>query len=275
MGFVPSRPNSAPPVSIMEEAGRKLKRASERLKLRFRDVEEASAQIAARRGNDEFIVALSRLADIENKGTMPSIYRLYSLCAIYRLELADVLSWYGIALSALPADAAIVELEHTSLVGFRPEEGDAQVPIALDPGLDLSRTVFLSRLIQRWGTVPLMLLNNIDLRNHRYGLIGTEDWSMFPIIPPGSLVVIDDSKRRVVTSGWTNEFDRPIYFLEHREGYACGWCSLKDGQLIVQPHPASNCDVESYLYPDEIEIIGQVTRIALSLEPAARRRSRS
>jgi transcriptional regulator with XRE-family HTH domain len=259
----------------MEEAGRKLKRARERLKLRFRDVEEASAQIAARRGNDEFIVALSRLADIENKGTMPSIYRLYSLCAIYRLDVAEVLSWYGIDLNALPADSVNAEHERTGLVSFRPEEGDVQVPIALDPGLDLSRTVFLSRLIQRWGTIPLMLLNNIDLRNYRYGLIGTEDWSMFPIIPPGSLVVIDDSKRRVVSGGWLNEFERPIYFLEHREGYACGWCSLRDGQLVVQPHPASNCDFESYLYPEEIEVVGQVTRVALSLDQAARRRSRS
>ena len=275
MAFVPSRLDSPPQVSIMEEAGRKLKRARERLKLRFRDVEEASAQIASRHANDEFIVALSRLADIENKGTMPSIYRLYSLCAIYRLDVAEVLSWYGIDLSALPADGAVIEHERTSLVGFRPEEGDVQVPIALDPGLDLSRTVFLSRLIQRWGTVPLMLLNNIDLRNYRYGLIGTEDWSMFPIIPPGSLVVIDDSKRRVAAGGWSNEFERPIYFLEHREGYACGWCSLKDGQLVVQPHPASNCNLESYLYPEEVEVVGQVTRIALSLDQAARRRSRS
>jgi|SRR5579863_1896826 len=275
MAFAPSRPDSPPQVSIMEEAGHKLKRARERLKLRFRDVEEASARIAARRGNDEFIVALSRLADIENKGTMPSIYRLYSLCAIYRLELADVLSWYGIELSELPADGAIIEHERTTMVGFRPEEGDVQVPIALDPGLDLSRTVFLSRLIQRWGTVPLMLLNHIDLRSYRYGLIGTEDWSMFPIIPPGSLVVIDDSKRRVAMGGWSNEFERPIYFLEHREGYACGWCSLKDGQLVVQPHPASNCNLESYLYPQEIEVVGQVTRVALTLDQAARRRTRS
>jgi transcriptional regulator with XRE-family HTH domain len=259
----------------MEEAGQKLKRVRERLHLRFRDVEEASSQIATRRGNDEFIVALSRLADIENKGTMPSLYRLYSLCAIYRLDVAEVLAWYGIGLSELPSDAATIEHERTSLVGFRPEEGEIQVPIALDPGLDLSRTVFLSRLIQRWGTVPLMLLNNVDLRNLRYGLIGTEDWSMFPIIPPASLVVIDDSKRRVVTGNWLSEWERPIYFLEHREGYVCGWCSQKEGQLTVQPHPASGYEPESYLYPDEIEIVGQVTRVALSLDQAARRRSRS
>ena len=60
----------------MEEAGQKLKRARERLNLRYRDVEEASNQIAARHNNDEFSIALSRLSDIENKGTVPTIYRL-------------------------------------------------------------------------------------------------------------------------------------------------------------------------------------------------------
>jgi hypothetical protein len=174
----------------------------------------------------------------------------------------------------IPADAQVIEHERTHLIGFRPEEVNVQVPIALDPGLDLARTAFLSRLIQQWGTVPLTLLTNLDLRNYRYGFIGTEDWSMFPLIPPGSLVVIDDSKRRVATTGWSTEHDRPIYFLEHREGYVCGWCSMRDGTLIVQPHPASNRDAESYAYPSEIEVIGQVTRVALNLE-TARRRNRS
>ena len=98
---------------------------------------------------------------------------------------------------------------------------------------------------------------------------------MFPVIPPGSLVVIDDSRRRVATSGWTSEFERPIYFLEHREGYACGWCTLREGRLVVQPHPASSCDPESYSYPEEIEVIGQVVQVAMSLEPALHRRKRS
>jgi transcriptional regulator with XRE-family HTH domain len=249
----------------MEEAGQKLKRVRERLRLKFRDVEEASARIAARHGNDEFIVALSRLADIENKGTMPSVYRLYSLCAIYRLDMTEVLGWYDVSLSTLPADADVIQQTRTHVIGFRPEEGEIQVPLALDPGLDLSRTVFLSRLIQRWGKLPLMLLNNLDLRNLRYGLIGTEDWFMYPVIPPGSLVVIDDTRRRIATSGWSAASDRPIYFLEHREGYLCGWCTLRDGQLIVQPHPASRCDPEMFAYPLDIEVIGQVTQVAMTL----------
>jgi len=258
----------------MEQAGQKLKRIRERLHLRFRDVEEASIKIAERWGNDEFIVALSRLADIENKGTVPSLYRLYSLCAVYRLEIADVLSWYGIEVSSLASDAALIEHERTHLVGFRPAEGEVQVPLALDPGLDLTRTVFLSRMIQRWGTLPLILMNKLELRTFRYGFIGTEDWFMNPLIPPGSFVVVDESRRKIMPDGWTNEYDRPIYFLEHRDGYRCAWCSLKDGKLTALPHPSSLCDPEVYSYPDEVEIVGQVTRVAMMLDRSSLRRAR-
>lgn len=262
--------------SIMEDAGQKLKRVRERLRLKFRDVEEASLKIAAAHDNDEFAVALSRLADIENKGTLPTIFRMYSLCAIYRLDFAEVLSWYGVSLPDLPSHAALIDNPRTHMLGFAVDErGDVQVPIALDPGIDLSQTVFLSRLIQRWGKLPLILLKNLDLRSHRYGFIGTDDWSMFPVIPPGSLVVIDETRRRVINSGWSTEFERPIYFLEHREGYACGWCTLREGKLLLQPHPSSQCDPEAFSYPEEVEVIGQVTQVAMSLDPVARRRPQS
>ena len=262
--------------SIMEEAGQKLKRVRERLNLRFRDVEEASGKIAATHKNDEFTVALSRLADIENKGTLPSVYRLYSLSAIYGLDLTEVLSWYGISVAELPTDSHSMEHPSTHPVSFQTVgDGQVQIPFSFDPGLDHTKTVFLSRMIQKWGKLPLMMLNRIDLKGLRYGMIGTEDWSMYPLIPPGSLVVIDDTRRRIVNSGWTTEFERPIYFLEHRNGYACGWCTLRDKHLIFHPHPSSNCDPQTYIYPDEIEVIGQVTQVAMSLDPASRRRPHS
>jgi len=77
----------------MERPGEKLKKARERLKLTYRDVEKASQQVAERRGSDEFAIALSRLADIEHKGTVPTIFRLYTLCAVYRLNFSEVLGW--------------------------------------------------------------------------------------------------------------------------------------------------------------------------------------
>jgi hypothetical protein len=260
----------------MEEAGQKLKRARERLNLRYRDVEDASLRIAERHKNDEFIIALSRLADIENKGTVPTLYRLYSLCVIYRLDLHEVLDWYGVDLASLPADSLnVVDIERTHPIGFAPNShGEVQMPLSLDPGLDLRRTTFLSRMIQRWGKLPLMLLNGLDLKDHRYGFIGTEDWSMYPLLQPGSLVVIDETRRKVAESAWGSEFERPIYFFEHRKGYACCWCNLTANHLVLQPHPASQCNPEIFAYPDEIDVIGQVTGVAMRLDQGKRRRTR-
>ena len=260
----------------MEEAGQKLRRVRERLNLRYRDVEEASLQIAERHKNDEFALVLSRLADIENKGTVPTIYRLYTLCTIYRLDILEVLDWYGVDVSGLPADAVNIAIERTHPVGFGPNgHGDIQIPISLDPGIDLRRTTYLSRMIQRWGKLPVMLLNGLELKNHRYAFIGTEDWFMYPFLQPGSLVLIDETRRKIVDGGWTSEFERPLYFLEHREGYICGWCNLNGNRLVLQPHPSSPCNPIVYSYPDDVDVIGQVTGVAMRLDQGKRRRIRS
>jgi transcriptional regulator with XRE-family HTH domain len=259
-----------------EDAGQKLKRVRERLNLRYRDVEEASLLIAQRHQNDEFSVALSRLSDIENKGTVPTVYKLYSLCAIYRLDLLEVLEWYGVDVTQIPADAANIDIEKTHPISFgNNSAGDALLPLSVDPGIDLRKTTYLSRMIQRWGKLPLMLLNGLDIRNHRYAYIGSEDWFMYPLLQPGALVQVDETRRKVQSGGWTNEFERPIYFCEHRAGYVCGWCNLNDNQLVLQPHPSSLCSPEIYVYPDEIDVVGQVVGVAMRLDQGKRRRTRS
>ncbi len=218
---------------------------------------------------------LSRLADIENKGTVPSLFRLYSLCTIYRLDLAETLSWYGIDLGWQGADAASIAVEKTHLIGFSSHlTSEVNIPLALDPGIDPQKTTYLSRLIQKWGKLPLSLLNDSDIADHRYAFIGSEDWSMYPLLQPGSLVMIDENQRKILDGGWANEFERPIYFLEMRNGYACCWCTLTEGQIMLQPHPASMCSPEVHRYPEEIEVIGRVTGVAMHLDPVRRRPSR-
>lgn len=260
---------------IMEHAGQKLKKTRERLGLRYRDVEEASTKIAARHKNDEFAVALSRLADIENRGTIPSIYRIYSLCAIYRIELNEVLEWYGIKMGSIGIDARTIEIDRSHLVNLSSIDGsEVQVPLAFDPSFDIRKTVFLSRMIQKWGRLPLVLFDGIDLKAHRYGLIGTDDWTMYPILHPGSLVLIDESDRKIATEGWTGDHDRPIYFLEHRKGYLCGWCSIAGDQIILQPHPASHVQ-PTIFEPSEIDVIGRVDGVAMRFIRNRRLRRRS
>lgn len=255
----------------MDGPGPKLKRARERLNLRYRDVEDASQKIAAKYNNEEFIIGLSRLADIENRGILPSVFKIYTLAAVYRVELSDVLSWYGIDTAQLVADSQFAEVEQTHPSHFAGTGGgDVMMPLALDPGVDLRQTTYLSRMIQQWGRIPLMLLGNIDIKSNRYAWIGTEDWSMYPILAPGALIVVDETKRKIVPAGWSNELERPIYFVEHREGYWCAWASATKDQIIFQFHPSSK-EPARVVGKNEVDIIGQVSSVAMRLDQWRRR----
>ncbi len=260
----------------IHEPGRRLRRVRERLRLKYRDVAEASERIARRHEDDEYIVGLSRLADIENKGTVPSIFRLYSLSAIYALDLHSVLSWYGVDVQQLPLDSVRLELDETHLAEFGvPGETRVTLPAEFATAVDFRKTVYLSQQVQRWGSLPLLLLNGLDVQRHRYAFIGVDDWSMYPLLMPGSFVQIDESRSKVVNSGWAHELERPIYLIEHRSGFRCGWCTVLDGKLILQPHSASPAPPEIYNYPEEADVVGQVVAVAMRLDPGKRRRTRS
>lgn len=259
----------------MEEPGQKLKRSREKLNLRYRDVEQASQQIASRQKNSEFVVALSRLADIENKGTVPSIFKLYSLCAIYRLDFSQVLEWYGVDLQQIAKDAIKIVMEETHPVQLRYSAAQKiTIPLSTSADFDPQKTTFISRLVDQWGDLPTAFIHSLNLREHKYGFIGSDDWSMFPILMPGSFVQIDETRRKIVNTGWSSEAERPIYFLEHRERYYCCWCTQQYDQLIVQPHPSSRVPSQIFRFPSEIDVVGQVVGVAMRLDQVRQRHRR-
>jgi|SRR5450432_3642470 hypothetical protein len=256
----------------MQRPGEKLKRLRERLNLTYREVREASKQIAARRGNPEFAIPLSRLADIENKQTVPTIYRIYTLSTIYRTDYQEMLRWYGVPVELIAGDALHIGHKETHPILFTAEAA-VTVPQAVENQVDLNHTSILSHIVRRWGKLGLSFLGGSDLRQHRYGFIGFEDWSMFPVLRPGALVLIDPNRRKIATGGWTSEADRPIYFVEHRGGHVCGWCALSGGRLIVEPHPASHTPPAIFEAGDT-DILGQVTGVAMLLDSRKRRHTR-
>lgn len=254
-----------------QEPGRRLRRIRESLGLTTRAVEVASRLIATRHENDEFIIVISRLSEIENRGGVPTLYRLHSLCAIYRQDPGEVMSWYGADPAALGADSTQVAIDRTHPVRT-PAPAHAQIPVPLfgDREVDESKTTFLSRLIERWGRMPLTLASSADA-GWSYGWIGWDDWSMYPILQPGALVAVDEGRRKIARGGWSNEFDRPIYFVEHREGWSCSWCTIDDQVITLQPHPASEGSPRSF--PEgEVEVLGQVVGVAMTFTTPRRGR---
>jgi transcriptional regulator with XRE-family HTH domain len=78
----------------MHPSGLRLGQAREALGLTYRDVQEASSEIAVKRGRRDFIVHISRLADIENRNVIPNLYKLYSLAVIYHMKPLEIVSWF-------------------------------------------------------------------------------------------------------------------------------------------------------------------------------------
>jgi hypothetical protein len=246
-------------------AGLNLRGVRERLGLTMREVEGASLRIAERHGNDELAVCPSRLSDIETKGLVPSIFRLYSLSIIYRCDLREILAWYGIDLSLSAADLHLSLPPKSHVEESLRSTPTVAIPTRLDPSFDPRRSTNLSRMVEQWGLVPLAHLATLSSDKYMYGYVGSEDFTMYPLLPPGTFLQVDESKDKIVQGMWRTELERPIYFVETREGYTCCWCSLKGEQIVLQPHPLSPVPVKILRHPQEAEVIGQVVGIALKL----------
>ncbi len=246
-------------------AGLNLRGLRERLGLTMREVESASLRIAERHGNDEFSVCPSRLSDIETKGLVPSIFRLYSFSMIYRCDFREILAWYGIDLSLSAADLHLSLPPKSHFEEALQSTPTVAIPTRLDPSFDPRRSANLSRIVEQWGLVPLAYLSTLSSDKYMYGYVGSEDFTMYPLLPPGTFLQVDESRNKIVQAMWRSELERPIYFVETREGYTCCWCSLQGDQIMLQPHPLSPVPLKMLRHPQEAEVIGQVVGIALKL----------
>ena len=248
-------------------AGRKLKQIRERLGLTLRAVEEATHKISGAERNVDFMVSTARLAQVENEGSLPSMYKMYSLAMVYQLSVDKVLSFYGIDVSKSDQHRQIPLEGQTHLIPTEITDSSRSVsfPVRMPSGFQPQETTFLSGLIQTWDEVPISFLLGLDLKRHKYGYVGLEDRKMYPLLRPGSVVQIDESRKKIVLNGWTSEHERPIYFLELRYSYECCWCSQSGRDLTLIFHPASQLPPRTIRVPDAGEVLGQVVGLAMRI----------
>jgi hypothetical protein len=118
-------------------------------------------------------------------------------------------------------------------------------------------------MVERWGHFEGALTKANP--RHCYGYIGLADQRMAPLLRPGSLVLVDTEMRHIENSGWNSEHDRPMYLVDIRKGYRCGWFVRDAEKLVMQPHPMSRYAPESWVLPHEAEIIGRVIGVVTRL----------
>ena len=242
-------------------AGLRLRQTRERLGFTYREVEQATYDLASRRGRPEFIIRISRLADIENHGVTPSLHKLYSLSTIYHLDPIEVMAWYEIPVADHFREGAHGAGPFTHLAA---PPTRLRIPLRFDPGFNPAQTANFTRMVESWGYLEPGLQNGHA--RYCFAYMGLSDHTMEPLIRPGSLLLVDPARQKVQNNGWKNEYERPIYFVDVRSGYRCAWCLREGNRLILQPHPLSSCAPESRRCPEEAELVGQVVGLAMRLD---------
>src|SRR5208283_5872700 len=128
-------------------AGKSLRTLREKLGLTLRDIEASGARMAEKYRNDEFSIPASRLSDIETKGVLPSIFRLYTLAVIYRRDLHELMAWYGVDMSNMAADLGLIAPPRSHISEALSGMASVQMPIRMDPAFDQKRTTNLGRMV--------------------------------------------------------------------------------------------------------------------------------
>lgn len=248
-------------------AGEHLKDLRNKLGITTRDVEEYSRKIAEAEGNEDFAISNAWLTQIENTASTPGVHKLFSLSVIYQTSYTELLMLFGVRLGEIHKYQFSMPLEKTHLMKMH-DPGTRQgvtFPVRFDPGFRIEKSNLLSRMVEVWGEVPIPVVQSLDVRHSLYGFIGLKDLMLYPLLRPGSFVQIDDSLNEVREGPWKSELERPIYFVELRDGYSCSWCELHENRLMLVPHPLSPCKIREFAYPDEAEVVGQVTAAAMRL----------
>ena len=135
------------------------------------------------------------------------------------------------------------------------------------------------RLLRMWGNVPLLLMLDVDWERGPLVLIGTADRMMWPLLPPGSLLQLDQTVR-TVADGPFNEFDRPIYLIEHRNRFYCCHAQRRGDAILLISHAESRWPPSISASLKEARVRGQLrpifrplaTRGSAAGRPSSRRR---
>jgi transcriptional regulator with XRE-family HTH domain len=237
----------------MAGIGGKLRETRLKWQLTLREVEERSAQLAQKWENPAYRISASWLDRVERENRELSATKLIVLAALYGLSAEQMLG-------LIPGTGMDNKLDQISapnctlLLKEGPLEEHARqwLPDSILTETPPEATTLLQ-------SDPGMLPDH-----YRRGVIGQRDHMLEPMIRPGAIVLIDTQKRAIAgRREWTHEFDRPIYFLITRNGYAVGFCELdrEADWLTLVPHPLSYESSKRWRFRKEIEVVGTVAGV--------------
>lgn len=254
----------------MDDIGKLLRDLRKDWGLTLRQVNERSEAVAQLTGNSSHVVSFSYLSKLENgKHDIQdmAVSKLLSLSEIYSTEPNTFLSGCRPFRSSPQLRDPIGGPAQTQLIIEGRLAGrasrflrDAELAVVLP-----AHTGLLS------ANDPRSLIEKEQSSKNRYrpAIVGESDMTLYPMVRPGTLLTIDTYQRAIASrKQYSNEYNRPIYLLDTRQGLVCAWCDLEadDKMLRIIPHPLGHTHLGLLKYGQDVEVIGRVVFIAMSLE---------
>lgn len=118
----------------------------------------------------------------------------------------------------------------------------------------------MHRILSTWSDVPIPLMLDVDWNRGPLVLIGLADRMMWPLLPPGSLLQLDQKVKTVASGSWP-EFERPIYLVEYRNKFYCCHAQRRGETLRLISHAESGSPTSISVPFKEAKVRGQVTPI--------------
>jgi transcriptional regulator with XRE-family HTH domain len=241
-------------------SGKRIQQLREDRLLKPGDIELASWLIAETNGCSEYYISPESLAEVE-QGSVPDIRRLLSLAQCLRVPYEQLLLLFDVDLQEIARYRLLPEWQEPASPAMELPKNQSDLASNFEAESGLDETTLLGPDSEQWEYVPAELRNRLHPDRYCYALIGLKDDSMSGILPPESLVEVDNRQAEVVRFEWRSLRERPLYLVQHRYGYSCCWAEQQGDELTLLPHPLSQHKAKHFKTPDEALVLGKVVNM--------------
>ena len=232
--------------------------------LAINEASRLSKEIAEELGDTRYFMTPRSFLSYEKLDTPPRhIHKIMSLCIIYGITFWDFLSSAGMNLQQLgqgPIPENLLPRVAPRKSKRPPREDDNPSQLSVFP-----ETLF--------EEIPLFLRSSLP------GLVGLPGLSIrdvfwtggsrqlfHPLLAGSFFVIVNRRVKRAVPSPPSMAWESPLCLILMRDGtYVCSPCVVKEGALILHPHPGSTAPSITLRNREEAEIIGRVVAIVRRL----------
>ena len=117
-----------------------------------------------------------------------------------------------------------------------------------------------TRLLSVWSSIPLLLMLDTDWEPEPLVLVGLNDYMMWPLLPPGSMLRLDTTVKKVKDGTWS-EFERPIYLIEYKNRFYCCHAQRRRETLLLISHAESPTPPSTPVPLRDARVRGELTAL--------------